>query len=324
VATSFPPSPPQDDSISFTFWAWANKIWNWVLGATNVEVIKTAAFTADSTHNFYPVDPTGGSFNVTLPPANSCLGKKYIFKRVDVASANVITLVPQSSDTISPQVLSIPKQTYEIISDGVSKWYVVATFFTGIGTPGGSTTQVQFNDGGVFGGSANFVYDKTNNILTVGKVKLGSWVPDATFAFLGNNLLDQTVAGNYAILQYYTGQTFVNAATGQTINLRINNADIVFINTTGLTLTTAGLGFSIKEGSNARMGTATLVLGVSVVSNTSVTANSRIFLSVESLGTVTVPTTVAVTARTAGTSFTITSSNLTDTSVVAWFMMEPS
>jgi hypothetical protein len=94
--------------------------------------------------------------------------------------------------------------------------------------------------------------------------------------------------------------------------------------TNGFTLAAAGQGFRIKEGSNARMGTATLVLGVSVVSNTSVTANSRIFLSVESLGTVTVPTVVAVTARTAGTSFTITSSNLTDTSVVAWFIMEPS
>jgi len=34
--------------------------------------------------------------------------------------------------------------------------------------PGGSTTQVQFNDGGVFGGDADFVFDKTNNVLTLG------------------------------------------------------------------------------------------------------------------------------------------------------------
>jgi hypothetical protein len=38
---------------------------------------------------------------------------------------------------------------------------------TGSGTPGGSTTQVQYNDGGVFGGDAGMTYDDANNILTV-------------------------------------------------------------------------------------------------------------------------------------------------------------
>jgi hypothetical protein len=37
----------------------------------------------------------------------------------------------------------------------------------GGGTPGGSTTQVQFNDAGAFGGDADFTWDKTNNILTL-------------------------------------------------------------------------------------------------------------------------------------------------------------
>jgi hypothetical protein len=36
------------------------------------------------------------------------------------------------------------------------------------GTPGGYTTQIQFNDGGAFGGDADFTWDKTNNILSVG------------------------------------------------------------------------------------------------------------------------------------------------------------
>ena len=38
----------------------------------------------------------------------------------------------------------------------------------GGGTPGGSPTQVQFNDGGAFGGDAGLVYDKTTNKLTAG------------------------------------------------------------------------------------------------------------------------------------------------------------
>jgi hypothetical protein len=40
----------------------------------------------------------------------------------------------------------------------------------GGGTPGGSNTQVQFNDGGVFGGNSQFTYDKVTNILTAGTI----------------------------------------------------------------------------------------------------------------------------------------------------------
>lgn len=37
----------------------------------------------------------------------------------------------------------------------------------GTTSPGGSDTQVQFNDGGAFGGDANFTWDKTSNYLTI-------------------------------------------------------------------------------------------------------------------------------------------------------------
>lgn len=82
-------------------------------------------------------------------------------------------------------------------------------------------------------------------------------------------------------------------------------------------------GISINEGTNKTMGVATLVGGTVTVNTTKVTANSRIFLTVQSLGTITVPKAVAVTARSAGTSFTITSADATDTSVVAWLLVEP-
>ena len=38
---------------------------------------------------------------------------------------------------------------------------------TGGGTPGGSNTQVQFNDSGSFGGDAGLTYNKTTNILSI-------------------------------------------------------------------------------------------------------------------------------------------------------------
>lgn len=88
--------------------------------------------------------------------------------------------------------------------------------------------------------------------------------------------------------------------------------------------TTVGNGVYIKEGSNATMGIATLSAGTVTVNTTKVTANSRIILTVQSLGTVSIPTVVGVTARSAGTSFTITSASITDTSVIAWIIIEPS
>jgi len=45
----------------------------------------------------------------------------------------------------------------------------------GGGTPGGSDTQIQFNDGGAFGGDVDLTYNKTTNVLTLrGDIKLDS------------------------------------------------------------------------------------------------------------------------------------------------------
>lgn len=90
-----------------------------------------------------------------------------------------------------------------------------------------------------------------------------------------------------------------------------------------LVIGTVGYGLQVKEGSNAKQGVATLVGGTVTVANTSVTAISRILLTVQSLGTVTAPKAIGVTARTAGTNFTITSADNTDTSVVAYEIFEP-
>ncbi len=91
-----------------------------------------------------------------------------------------------------------------------------------------------------------------------------------------------------------------------------------------LAIQQSGAGLSIKEGSNCKQGTATLSGGTVTVSTTAVTASSRIWLTVQSLGTVAVPKAVGVTTVTASTSFVITSADATDTSVIAWQITEPS
>lgn len=90
-----------------------------------------------------------------------------------------------------------------------------------------------------------------------------------------------------------------------------------------LVLGVAGVGVQIKEGANACSGAATLVAGTVTVNTTKVTATSRIQLTIQALGTVTAPKAIGVTARVGGTSFTITSADATDTSVIAWQIVEP-
>jgi hypothetical protein len=85
-------------------------------------------------------------------------------------------------------------------------------------------------------------------------------------------------------------------------------------------VTQAGSGLRVKEGANAKQGTAVLVAGAVTVANTSVTATSRILVTSQVDGGT--PGWLRVSARVAGTSFTITSSSGTDTSTVAWEMFE--
>jgi hypothetical protein len=85
-----------------------------------------------------------------------------------------------------------------------------------------------------------------------------------------------------------------------------------------------GQGLAVKEGANAKQGTFVLSgAATTTVANTSVTANSRILLTTQALGTVTSASTLAVSSRVAGTSFTVTPSQATDTSTIAFEIVEP-
>ncbi len=120
-----------------------------------------------------------------------------------------------------------------------------------------------------------------------------------------------------------------------TVSFRINNVERFRINNDGTAFTangysgcdlaanTVGRGFKVKEGSNAKMGVATLVGGTVTVANTSVTATSRIVLTPQTLGTILRPAALGVTARVAGTSFTVMSADATDTSTFTYIITEP-
>jgi len=147
------------------------------------------------------------------------------------------------------------------------------------------------------------------------------------------NLVVTSTGGNATIVN--GGNTSLTAGSAYSVSGNGNGGDV---NITSGLRRTAGSGvdgnlvietrnatgtIKINDGANEQMGVATLVGGTLTVNNTKVTANTRITLTIQSLGTVTVPTTVGITARVAGTSFTITSANVVDTSVIFWQLWEP-
>lgn len=77
----------------------------------------------------------------------------------------------------------------------------------------------------------------------------------------------------------------------------------------------------VLTGSNRNCGTAVLVAGTVTVNNTMISASTIIILTTQISGGT--PGAVYISARVAGTSFTITSTSGTDTSTVGWLLIEP-
>jgi hypothetical protein len=169
-----------------------------------------------------------------------------------------------------------------------------------------ATTDIQYQIG------QQLIYNNVIYVLTSVTAGSATWVAlsNSSGSFTSLNVSGATTTNTLSVTS-----TASTGALGVTGDETVTSGNVI--------IATAGKGLQIKEGSNARMGTATLVAGTVTVANTSVTATTRILLTVQSLGTVTAPKAIAVTARSAGASFTITSADNTDTSVVAWELIEP-
>jgi hypothetical protein len=146
-----------------------------------------------------------------------------------------------------------------------------------------------------------------------------SWRPSSS----ANHVAAINVAGSdtndrYRIysdrVEYGPGPTARDTTWGRqgTAQIGTQDSDVVI----GL----IGKGLRVATGTNAKMGTATLVGGSVTVSNTSVTASSHIIAyHMTAAGT---PGWLRV-SKVAGTSLTITSSSSSDTSLVGYRIVEP-
>lgn len=87
---------------------------------------------------------------------------------------------------------------------------------TGVTPPGGADTNVQFNDGGVFGGSGNLTFNKTTNALTISGYQVYSNIGTAPGAVANSTVIYGAAQG--------TGGTGIYAQKGS------NNAELVNTN----------------------------------------------------------------------------------------------
>lgn len=141
---------------------------------------------------------------------------------------------------------------------------------------------------------------------------------------IGTQIFDMTnnVDANVQIRVTAAGASpkFARLAPNTDTELRLgqNNTDVIFIRDTGKFALGATNASDITR---LRHGTATLVAGTVVVSDANVTASSIFTLTGQnSSGT---HGELTISARSAGVSFTISSSSGTDTRAIGWTMIEP-
>lgn len=172
---------------------------------------------------------------------------------------------------------------------------------------------------------AMFQTSTTNGATSIGLLPNGTGT-NSGFNLFGGSSITNVDHGQIVMVggsEFRISSTKQGSGTTRPMTFFIESTEAARFDTSrNFLIQQAGSGLRVKEGSNAKQGTATLVGGTVTVSNTSVTANSRIFLTSQSDGGT--PGFVRVSARSAGTNFTITSSSGTDTSVIAYEIFEPS
>ena len=143
-----------------------------------VNVVNTNLYVSESGETYLPrlaadatpsdvvyYDSSTGELSYGSAPSGGS-GETYDLN-VTQASTSVILNLDSTSGTDDSSV-QLDAGTGITLTRNASSRFTIASSGGGSGTPGGSTTQVQFNDGGSFGGDAGFVYNSTNDRLGIG------------------------------------------------------------------------------------------------------------------------------------------------------------
>lgn len=218
---------------------------------------------------------------------------------------SALTLLAPSATSgvalISQGAASNPAYGTVVVAGGGTGAVTLTGVLTGNGTSAVTANAVT-NHGVLLGGASNAV--SSLGVAATGTVLAGSTGADP--AFTGSPSVSGSVTAGTTLT------ATLGAITATNGNLVLGTAGNKILSTSVATTTTAGAN---------SFGSVALASGTATVATTAVTANSLIFATVQALGTVIAPKPIAITAITASTSFVITSSDVTDTSTVAWFIV---
>lgn len=135
-----------------------------VATALGINVGSAGAFTTNNAANTFTASQT---FNAATSS---------IYVGANGGNLGVITLYGNTSGsvTLKPAAAAGTGTVFQLPADNGTSGYVLQTNGSGVtswvagsGSPAGSDTQIQFNDGGSFGGDAGLTFNKTSNALTI-------------------------------------------------------------------------------------------------------------------------------------------------------------
>lgn len=259
------------------------------------------------------------------------------FQSSDVGLPVIVVNQGTGGTTTTTTIASVSSSTTVVLAGSLPGTQTGLTFYIGrgVGFFTGSTSGSTLT-----AGSGTFVSTDSGLMITVMSVD-----PSPVIIFVGtiSSYSSSTSVGlSSSVGTYGSVQFFINRSTGQQARAINNfngypvidryNTFVGFpeilggsgtINALATTSPYGTLTPSLKiptSGSAASSGTATLSGGTLTVNTAAVTSSSLIFLQ-DTASTLTNVGTLSVSSKSAGTSFTVTSSNVLDTSTFNWFII---
>jgi hypothetical protein len=168
-----------------------------------------------------------------------------------VANSTGITVNRANLGSVANLNITGGNNGFVLQTDGTGNLtWTAMTGNAGNGTVGGSNTQVQYNDGGAFAGSAGFTFNKASNLLSA---------PGGITAV--GNVQGAYLKGDGSLISNIPGGTSVaNGNSSIAITASSGNAVVTINNTATTTFTNSAINVSVAINSTVANGTAPLTV----------------------------------------------------------------